>query len=199
MRPAPLLLAILLLAIAATSSSAALPMRPYSGIGVLRVTQTSLMDDLHLYEEPGLMRSGTLKPPAVQQLTAWLFGPGDDLYLLVTARKGDWLRVERDDAGREAWLQTPRRGSYSPWEQFLKGKTITFLRNAPKKQLQLYAQPGAAPISPLNGGNAMKVIMVQGDWSYVLFDNTSAGWIRWRDHDGRLLVGLATAIPPESR
>jgi len=199
MRPVSLLLSLLLLAAVVSNATAALPMRPYSGIGVLRITQASLMDGLHLYEEPGLMRSGALKPTDIQQLTAWLFGAGDDLYLLVTTRKGDWLRVERDDAGREAWLHTPRRGSYSPWEQFLKGKTISFLRNAPKKQLQVYAQPGAVQGNPVTHANPMKVIMVQGDWSYVLFDKTSAGWIRWRDHDGRLLVGLTPAAPPESR
>ena len=178
---------------------AALPMRPYSGIGVLRITGDSLTDGLQLYEEPGLVRSGTLDSAAARQLTAWLFGTEEEVYLLVTARKGEWLRVERDDAGRLAWVHGLRRWNYTPWEQFLKGKQISFLRNAPRQQLQVYTHPGATSGSPLHSFEPMKVIMVQGDWSYVLFDRLSAGWIRWRDHDGRLLVGLPPSPTPESR
>lgn len=200
MRLTSLLISLtMLLTLVGSDCSAALPMRPYSGIGVLRVTNDSLTEGLSLYEEPGLMRTGTLTPATAHQLTAWLFGSGDDLYLLVTARKGEWLRIERDDAGRQAWVQTMRRWSYTPWEQFLKGKEIGFLRNAPKQQLQVYAHPGASSGNPLPSNNPMKVILVQGDWSYVLFDRFSAGWIRWRDHDGRLLVGLTKSPTPESR
>lgn len=170
-------------------------MRPYSGIGVIRIPTSGVTGNLPLYEEPGLVRSGLLKPSAARELTSWLFGTGDDLYLLVTARKGDWLRVESDDAGRESWLQTPQRGSYSPWEQFLKGKTIVFLPNAPKKLQLLHATPGSTNGTPLSAPLAMKVITVQGDWSYVLFDRSTAGWIRWRDQDSRLLVGLVHRHP----
>lgn len=176
-------------------------MRPYSGIGVLHLTIADLADNLLLYNEPGLQRSGTLSLKAVQELTTWLFGPGEELYLLVTARKDDWLRIECDDAGREAWMQKTRRLSYTPWALFLKGKAINFLRNAPKKQLQLYVQPNLSSSSGalLASSGTMKVIQVQGDWAFVLQDKTTAGWIRWRDHDGRLLIGLAPSAAPQSR
>lgn len=174
-------------------------MRPYSGIGVLQITSDSFGDGLQLYEEPGLLRCGTLTAAAAHQLTAWLFGPGEEVHLLVTARKGEWLLIERDDAGRQAWLHGLRRWNYATWEQFLKGKQISFLRNAPRQQLQVYPYPEAANGTPLLSYEPMKVIMVQGDWSYVLFDRFNAGWIRWRDHDGRLLVGLTPSPTPESR
>jgi len=199
-RLASLLISLtLLLALAGSDCSAALPMRPYSGIGVLQITSASFGDGLQLYEEPGLIRSGTLASATAHQLTAWLFGPGEAVHLLVTARKGEWLRIERDDAGRQAWVHGLRRWNYTAWEQFLKGKQICFLRNAPRQQLQVYPYPEAANGTPLLSFEPMKVIMVQGDWSFVLHDQFSAGWVRWRDHDGRLLVGLTPSPTPESR
>lgn len=175
-------------------------MRPYSGIGVVCIHGSNPNDRLPLYEEPGLLRSGTIQPAAIYALTSWLFGADSEPYLLVTARKGEWLRIERDDAGREAWLQAPHhRLSYTPWEQFLKGKTISFLRNAPKKLLLLHPQPGAGTGSPLSTASPMKVITVRNDWCYVLFDKTNAGWIRWRDQDSRLLVGIAPPTAAQSR
>ena len=199
MRATTLLTALLLLTAFASISLAALPMRPYSGIGVLQLNNTSLNHALHLYEEPGLLRNGTLNPAAVRQFTDWLFGAGDDLHLLVTARKGEWLKVEHDDAGRESWLHAPPRGTYTPWELFLKGKEISFLRNAPRHQLQVYGRPGGAPLNPVTSTTPMRVILVQHDWCYVLFDQSSAGWIRWRDHDSRLLVGLSPPTISQSR
>ncbi len=200
MRPVFLSIFVLFFALVGSHAAVALPMRPYSGIGVLRINAADLVDSVPLYDEPGLQRNGTIKPAAVRELTTWLFGPGEYIYLLVTARKGDWLRVECDDAGRGAWLQKTRRLSYTPWELFLKGKVITFLRNAPQKQLQLYVQPSLSSSGvPLTSSGTMKVIQIQGDWSFVLQDKINAGWIRWRDHDGRLLIGLAQSPAPQSR
>lgn len=199
MRPVTLLISLLLPAIFVMPTFAALPMRPYSGIGVVRINTTGLTDNLPLYDEPGLVRNGILKPTAIQELTSWLFGLDNGLYLLVTARKGDWLRVASDDSGREAWLQAPQRWSYTPWELFLKGKLIAFLRNAPKKLQLVHTTPGTVTGIPLATSTPMKVIMVHGDWCYVLFDKTNAGWIRWRDHDGRLIVGLAQISSTQSR
>lgn len=200
MRPATLLAPLLvLLALLDSAHAAPLPMRPYSGIGVVRLPSVNLPDSLALYEEPGLVRSGLLKSSAIQGLTAWLFGADDGLHLLVTARKGDWLRVEHDEAGRESWLQPPRRGSYTPWNQFLKGKSVTFLRNAPKRMQQLHTAPDSGASLPVTAATPMKIIKVQGDWSYVLLERTTAGWIRWRDQDSRLLVGLALPASAQSR
>lgn len=197
MRLIPLL--ILLLIMLTTSAAAALPMRPYSGIGVLRISAALISGGLPLYDEPGLGRSRAITSDSIQQLTTWLFGPGDELYLLVTARKDDWVRVEYDDAGREAWLQKTRHLRYVPWELFLKGKEIIFLRNAPKNQALLCVQPSTSSSgAPLTSPASMKVIQVQGDWCFVLQDKSN-GWIRWRDHDGRLLIGLAPLPAPQTR
>ena len=174
-------------------------MRPYSGIGILNIPSSGVDFPVKLYEEPGIIRSDMLKQEAVRELTGWLMGTPDDLFLIVTARKGDWLKVEHDDAGRQGWLLPERRWTFVPWDQFLKGKPLLFLKNAPKKHIQILSKAGDEVGIQLTARRAMKVILIQEDWAYVLLDQTSAGWIRWRDHDGRLLVGIEPPSGSQSR
>lgn len=173
-------------------------MRPYSGIGVL-VIDTVPPQPIPLYEEPGIIRSGVLNSAAAHELTAWIAGTRHPLVLLVTARKSEWLKIERDDAGREAWLKPERRWQLISWEQFFKGRQVAFLRNAPKKQMQLLARAGDEQGTPFATKRSMKVITLQSDWAYVVLDQSSGGWIRWRDRDGRLLVGVDETHPTQSR
>jgi len=187
-----LLFLTFLLAASPSASEAAAKMRPYSGIGVLQLSTTGATDSITLYDEPGITRCCKLALPTVKELNVWLFGAEQDPSLLVTSRKRDWLEVEHDDAGRTGWIQAERHWSYTPWEQFLKGKLILFLRNSPRNMLQVLPRPGATEGSPLPTKQPLKVILAQGDWAYVLLDQQSAGWIRWRDLDGRLLVGFDT-------
>ena len=199
MRAFPLLIIAILLSV--TSVSGASPkMRPYSGIGVLRISAASVSaEHIPLYEEPGLERSGFLEPSSARELTGWLFGSNDELSLLVTAKKGQWLRIERDDAGREAWILPERRWNFSTWDQYLKGKEISFLKTAPKRFLQITLNPGTASGSPVTTRHSMKVILLQGDWAYVLFERTNGGWMRWRDTDGRLLIVVHSSENTQSR
>ena len=178
-----------------TTSQAAPKMRPYSGIGVLQISSVGVTDALQLYGDPGVARCCRIETSAITHLNSWLFGNDQPPSLLVTARKGEWLEVEHDDAGRTGWIMQERRWSYTTWEQYLKGKLILFLRNSPKNQIQVVARPGASKGVPTTTKQPMKVIMAQGDWAYVLLDQTSAGWIRWRDADGRLLVGFESSLP----
>ncbi|MDK9718209.1 MAG: hypothetical protein OEL57_09950 [Trichlorobacter sp.] len=169
-------------------------MRPYSGIGVLQTSSVGVTDALQLYSDPGVARCCRIETSAIKQLNSWLLGNDQPPSLLVTARKGEWLEVEHDDAGRTGWIMQERRWSYTPWEQYLKGKLILFLRNSPKNQTQIVTRPGASKGVPTTTKQPMKVIMAQGDWAYVLLDQASAGWIRWRDADGRLLVGFEVSL-----
>ncbi len=176
-------------------------MRPYSGVGILQIPPRSSNLTVQLYADPGLGRDGQLNPAAVRQLTGWLFGGDDDLYLLVTAHKEGWLRVACDDSGKEAWLHPTRQWHFSPWARFLKGKMLHLLPNAPAWALQAYPQPVATRrgATPLTATTMLKVIVAHDDWCYVLYNRTSSGWIRWRDPDGRLLIGLARSAPLQSR
>jgi len=190
MRTIQLLILVILLAATPASSLAAPKMRPYSGIGVLQLSSTGLTDAIPLYDNPGISRCCKIEFTAFKELNSWLFGQTETPYLLVTARKSDWLEIEYDDAGRTGWLLPERRWQYLSWDQFLKGRLVLFLRNSPKKQMQVVSRPGATAGISLTTKQPMKVILAQGDWAYVLLDQSSAGWIRWRDSDGRLLIGL---------
>ena len=146
-----------------------------------------------MYDDPGIKRCCTLDLEATKSLNSWLFGQSEIQHLLVTARKGEWLEVEHDDAGRTGWLIPRRSWSFATWEQFLKGKMAVFLRNAPKKMMQFFPGPLTEQGKPVNSRRPFKIIKVQVDWAHVLMDHATAGWIRWRDTDGRLLIGFDTA------
>ena len=194
MRTFQFILLVFLLFLSSTSQ-ASLKLRPYSGIGVLQISSVGVTDTIQLYDDPGITRCCRVETSAIKHLNSWLFGDDQPPSLLVTARKGEWLEVEHDDAGRTGWIMQERRWSYTTWEQYLKGKLISFLRNSPKNQIQIVPRPGVSKGTPIPIRQPMKVIMSQGDWVYVLLDQNSAGWIRWRDGDGRLLIGFESSLP----
>jgi len=170
-------------------------MRPYTGIGIfmLPASADGLDDPLPLYEEPGLSRLGSLIPGRVPRFD-WIFGAAPaPAPLIVTARKGSWLRVAYDDAGREAWLNPSRPEAFQPWHFFLKDHVSRLLPGLQKKYYQLYQHPGRTVLAPLTHSQFFKVLRLESDWAMVLSDLNSLGWLRWRDEDGRLLIGVSSA------
>jgi hypothetical protein len=176
---------------AATSSS----MRPYSGIGILMLAVAADSDNghaepLNIYKEPAISRQGILKSVKVPRYELVFGKSAATVILIVTARKGDWLRVVYDDAGREAWLNPQRRGPFRPWDEFLKGQSCRLLAGVPKQYYQLYQQPGKGLLGPMTARQAFKVVKLQYDWALVMPDQNTLGWMRWRDDDGRLLISV---------
>src|SRR5690242_16624435 len=107
MRILSAIVALLLVAAGACASpvppaSAPQKIRPYSGIGILMLksavdTAADASKPLQLYEEPAISRLGTLNIGRIPPY-GWIFGPsGTTPPLIVTARKGEWLRVAYDD------------------------------------------------------------------------------------------------------
>ena len=185
-----------LIAVSAAAASPYPPqkMRPYAGIGVLYLPLIDTDDGpLPLYDEPGLSRQGTLNRNQIPPFD-WIFGTSPRVQpLFVMARKGDWLRVTYDDAGREAWLNPPRDAIYQTWDLFYKGHVSRLLPGLQKKQYQLYQQQGTAPLMTLATTQPFKVLQMDNDWAMVLLiEQNSLGWLRWRDEDGRLLIGIVT-------
>ena len=174
--------------------SAVSKMRPYVGIGILHLpisadTEAS-SDPLYLYEEPALSRLRPLnkvKPPSHE----WIFGSSSQTVpFIVMARKGKWLLVTYDDAGREAWIAPDRQGTFQKWDAFFKGQSLRMLPGLQKRFYQIWKEPGAEAMSSVTLKQAFRVLRVEGDWLMVMADQNSLGWLRWRDDDGRLLVGL---------
>ncbi len=169
-------------------------MRPYAGIGLVVFSSSDTVKaeglNLPLYEEPGLSRVGLLKNSRLSG-NEWIFGLRNDASpLVVSARKGDWLRVFYDDAGREAWLNPQYKGHFQSWEQFLKLQASRLLPGLQSQYYQLVQQPGGKLLGTLTPKQAFKVLKIENGWGMVLVDQTRIGWLRWRDDDGRLLVGF---------
>jgi hypothetical protein len=165
-------------------------MRPYTGIGLV-VFSTSGTQDLllQMYEEPGITRTGVLKS-TITSGNEWIFGASREVIpLIVSARKGDWLRVFFDDAGREAWIEPQNKGHFQSWEQYLKKQTGRMLPALQPQYYQLLEQPGGKLLGTMTPKQVFKVLKLDSSWAMVLTDISRIGWVRWRDDDGRLTVG----------
>jgi len=193
----PTISLFILLLVVYTACAAPSPppkMRPYTGIGMLMlpVAGNDLNDPLPLYEEPGLSRLGSLNPGRIPRYD-WIFGATPAAApLIVTGRRGPWLRVAYDDAGREAWLNPARAGTFQSWDYYLKDHVSRLLPGLQKKYYQLYQMPGRTVLAPLTTRQFLKVLRLENDWAMVLSDQNSLGWLRWRDEDGRLLIGVSS-------
>jgi hypothetical protein len=168
-------------------------MRPYTGIGVLVLKGTNdEPEPLYLYEEPGLSRQDRLNFDRLPGYT-WVFGASTfPVPLIVMGRKGIWLRVVYDDAGREAWLNPDRSGSFQTWEHFFKSHVASVLPGLQNRYLQIYQKPGGTVLTSLTPRQFFKVLRIVNDWAMVMTDQNSLAWLRWRDEDGRLLIGVST-------
>ncbi|NVN92599.1 MAG: hypothetical protein HXX11_18655 [Desulfuromonadales bacterium] len=170
-------------------------MRPYAGIGILVLPVPSPGDDqpcgrLSLYDEPAMTRlEGADLTTAPRH--EWIFTmDAETLPLIVMARKGEWLRLTYDDAGREGWVKPWQRSAFETWEEFFKGRVVRLLPGLQKRHYQLYGQPGSEPLTDLTPQQLFRVLQLVNDWAQVTDDRNSTGWLRWQDEDGRLLIGL---------
>jgi hypothetical protein len=192
----PILLLVVIMGIPFSTCLAANPvkMRPYSGIGVAILPGThtghEISQPVYLYREPGLSRLGTATISALPG-NEWIFGnQADEILLIVMARKGNWLKVCYDDAGREAWINTLGKDYFQPWDVFLKSSFSRMLPGLRKQYYQLYQLPEQNPGVALTPKQPFRVLRLEHDWVMVLPDQGTIGWLRWRDEDGRLTIGL---------
>ena len=145
---------------------------------------------LQLYEEPGLSRVRILNS-SILSGNEWIFGLSEGAPpIIVSARKGDWLRVFYDDAGREAWIDPQNKGRFQSWEQFLKLQTGRMLPGLQPQYYQLLQHPGGKLLAKLTPKQLFKVLKLENAWGMVLIGQTQIGWVRWRDNDGRLTIGV---------
>ena len=188
-------LILLVLCLAGSEGYCAAParMRPYTGIGLVVFSQGDNVQNqdfkVQLYEEPGLSRVGLLDSSNLSG-NGWIFGQADRKPpLIVSARKGNWLRVFYDDAGREAWIEPQNRGRFQSWEEFLKLQAARMLPALQQQYYQLQQQPGGKLLATLTPKQMFRVLKIENSWSMVLTEQSQIGWLRWCDNDGRLTVG----------
>jgi len=179
----------------ASAPGAPPPLRPDTGIGILLVSAFPAMaapPELILYREPGVGRIAAKGAASFPHLAIPLKAPSGEFPLVVTARKGRWLEVIHDDAGRTAWLEPRRAWPFVSWDEILKGRGARLLRGLKKPYYVVVDEGGkVVPVlEPLTPERGFRIIAVEGDRIQVLLDLTVMGWLRWRDEDGRLLITL---------
>ena len=186
---------VILAPVSLSVAAGPMKLRPYTGIGILLLSVAPGVNGekplfLNLYEEPAISRLGELNGDTLPPYD-WIFGMNSyTLPLIVTARKGNWLRVVYDDVGREAWLMPQRQGAFHTWDSFFKGRLGRFLPGLHKQYYQFFQEPGkGALLTPLPK-KGFKIVKLKDDWALVMPDQNSLVWLRWRDEDGRLLIGL---------
>ena len=195
-RLSSIILIVFTLAMTCPAGYAAAPprMRPYTGIGLVVFLQPGAVPgeelQLPMYEGPGLSRIGMLSTTRLSG-NEWIFGLQEGTPpLVVSARKGDWLRVYYDDAGREAWIDPQNKGRFQSWEQYLKLQTGRMLPGLQPQFYQLQQQPDGRLLATLTPKQVFKVLKLENAWGMVLTEHAQIGWVRWRDDDGRLVIGL---------
>lgn len=198
-----LLVAALLCPASFAAVSPVSKMRPYAGIGILVLPVSDLVDDepferLRLYDEPAMFRLENAALAGSPRYD-WLFAmDADSLPVIVTARKGEWLKIVYDEAGREGWVKPWRQSEFETWDDFFKGRFVRLLPGLQKRYYQLFTDSGADLLAGVTPTNLFKVIQLNNDWVQVQDDRNLAGWLRWRDEDGRLLIKLEQGGPPPS-
>lgn len=145
-----------------------------------------------LYREPGVGRIVDLDISDIPLLSAVLRPASEKQLFAVTRRKGDWVRIVYDEAGREGWFVPPRQWSFYSWDRFLRGREVRPAGGLKKEYLQLYAEPSAAApvLESMDRDRSLRVLDVSDNWLLVLVDMARPGWFRWKDDDGRFLVSV---------
>lgn len=187
-----ILLGCAMVASSAGSAAAAPRMRPYTGIGLFVFADSDSAGSqdipLQMYDEPGISRVGVLNRSRTSE-NEWIFSSADGpVPLIVSARKGEWLRVYYDDAGREAWIDPQNYGRFESWEQFLKMQAVRMLPGLPPQQYQLLQQPGGKMLDLLTPKQVFRVLKLENSWGMILTEQSQIGWVRWCDDDSRLMV-----------
>jgi len=175
--------------------------RPRAGIGILVLRpfvpeRSDELKALPIYAAPGIGRlvemDGTRLPSLVPAVT-----PLDgERAVAVLDRRGEWLKIIYDEAGREGWIRCRRFWDYIPWRDFLAGRiarmlpglreALTFMRREPSD--------GSASLVRLTADQAFRIVLLRDDWAKVTAGGDTDGWLRWRDGDGRLLLALEPPV-----
>jgi hypothetical protein len=171
--------------------------RPFCGSGVVIIRpfspeSTVAPTSIPFYRDPGVARIVERPAAGIPSLSAILKMPAGEYPLAVMGKKGNWMRIAYDDAGREGWVEKARWWDYITWEDFLKGRVARLLPGLEKGSYALRA--GSSPTAPqtgvLSGRESLRIIEVSDDCALVITASGLSGWITWRDGDGRFLVTI---------
>jgi hypothetical protein len=201
MRAAIIFLCLVLTPVAAL---AATQPRPFSGCGVLIIRPFNSENPgnpatLTFYREPGVERVAVRPVNEIPTLSSILPLPAPEYPLAVMGKRGNWMLIAYDDAGREGWVEAARWWEYCPWEDFLKGRVARLLPDLKKDEYALHEGPSqkSPQTAPLTGLEELRLIEVREEWALVITDSGLQGWLDWRDGDGRFRISVAWKINPQ--
>jgi hypothetical protein len=194
----------LCLALTAVALPGATQPRPFSGSGVLIIRPFNSdapgnPAQLTFYREPGVERIAVRPVYEIPTLSSILPLPAAEYPLAVMGKRGNWMLIAYDDAGREGWVEMARWWEYCPWEDLLKGRFVRLLPGQKKDEYLLHGAPSeASPLSgPLSEMEELRLIEVRGDWGRVITDSGQDGWLTWRDGDGRFRISVGEKNNPQ--
>jgi len=195
----------LLLFLAGGGADASQP-RPFAGNGLLIVrhmnpASSPFPPSLTLYRETGIGRIGEFPVTEIPLLSLFVKMPPREFPLAVMAKRGDWLLVIYDDAGREGWVKMARWWAYDKWENFLNGRVVTLIPGLGKERAILRGEPSeSSPLTAwLSPDETLRVIEVRENWLLVGTTTGVSGWLSWRDGDDRLLISIGERINQQKR
>jgi hypothetical protein len=202
----PMRAAIIFLCLALTAAAAlgVTQPRPLSGSGLLIIRPFNIDSpgnpaQLTFYREPGVERIAVRPVNEIPTLSSILPLPTAEFPLAVMGKRGNWMLIAYDDAGREGWVEMARWWEYCPWEDLLKGRVVRLLPGLKKDEYLLHGAPSeASPLAgPLSEMDELRLIEARGDWGRVITDSGKDGWLTWRDDDGRFLISVGEKINPQ--
>jgi hypothetical protein len=171
--------------------------RPFSGCGVMIIRpfnsdSPAAPAPIAFYRDPGVERIAVRSLGEIPLLSSILPPASADYPLAVMGKKGNWMLIAYDDAGREGWVEMARWWEYSPWEAFLRGRFARLLPGLKKDRYTLHAGPSeTSPLKGrLSGQESLRLIEVRGDWALAATDSGLSGWLSWRDGDGRFQISV---------
>lgn len=182
---------MLVVVLAAATVSAAPVSRPFTGIGLLFMRQGPLTEPaVSLYQRPGVARIGTIRWAQLPSLDHVLKGETEAVVAIVTDKRGPWVLITYDDAGRNGWANMERSWRFQPWEEYLKGRPIRLLPGIRREFYLIRREPTSEPQGESLAGQVVRVVEVRDDSCLVLSPTGALGWVKWRDPDGRILVSV---------
>lgn len=173
--------------------------RPMAGNGFLVIPpaqeNSAKGSLLSVYEEPGIRRLAEVDAAALP--TVFPAREADGFALTVTGKKGEWVRIIYDDAGREGWVRVKKHWEYHRWSSYLKGGRVSLLPRLKDTDYMLRreASDKAPALETLSPGKPLQVEEVEGDWIKVKTGLASSGYLRWREGDGRITIRPEAASP----
>jgi Bacterial SH3 domain len=200
------LLFLLLPPLVLPASGAPPKMRPYAGSGLLLMRPPTHHDpgrpaSLVVFREPGIGRIAEPGYGDIPLLRQVVEASPEEYPVAVMGKKGTWLKISYDDAGRSGWIEGMGRWDYIPWEELLPGRPARLLPGLKKSHYHLRRGPSAAGrvVETMSLESVARIDRLEGDWAHVTVAPDKTGWIRWRDTEGRFLITVRPVGPQQIR